>query len=302
MQVLKLRLVSVGRGLLLVTLRLCSRWHGQFCGSSCSEHISAPRPGFVELVSSARASCASRKRGENRRFIALSLFPSSERSHQKTQADKAHRPPLDDFTAMSKAERAPERSLVQPAAHDKKRLRDCSSERSEGRLPQPGLSGGAWALLHIQPLSPPPALERGQRTASGPWHHCSIASWALTASSLRVCQAGSHHQKVLLFHARCSSALAVSGAQGPFLSTTSTALWGCFANVTLGFLPPSLCSVEASHGRRWPKLLVSSCEPHTSQPYSPATVHLLRRLCSCQCELTGHLQHRCEYLVPLRGF
>lgn len=107
----------------------------------------------MELENSARVSCANRKRGENRRFIALSLFPSSERSHQKIQPDKAHRPPLDDFTAVSKAERAPERSLVQPPAYDKKRLRDCSSERSEGRLPRPGLSGGAWALLHIQPLS-----------------------------------------------------------------------------------------------------------------------------------------------------
>lgn len=86
--------------------------------------------------------------------MALSLFPSSERSQHKTQADKAHRLPLDDFMAVSKAEGAPERSLVQPPAHDKKRLRDCSSERSEGRLPRPGLSGGAWALLLIS-LSPP---------------------------------------------------------------------------------------------------------------------------------------------------
>lgn len=73
--------------------------------------------------------------------MALSLFPSSERSQHKAQADKAHRPPLDDFMAVSKAERAPERSLVQPPAHDKKRLRDCSSERSEGRLPGQGARG-----------------------------------------------------------------------------------------------------------------------------------------------------------------
>jgi len=132
----------------------------------------------MELVNSARASCADRKRGENRRFIALSLFPSSERSHQKIQPDKAHRPPLDDFTAVSKAERVPERSLVQPPACDKKRLRDCSSERSEGRLPRPGLSGGAWALLHIQPLSPSGLLEGGTHCfwALSPPQQCLVCS------------------------------------------------------------------------------------------------------------------------------
>lgn len=142
--------------------RLCSR-SSPGAGSATAQLSAAARgrddvepdpAGFMELPRPARASCADRKRGENRSFIALSLFPSSERSHQKIQPDKAHRPALDDFTAVSKAERAPERSLVQPPAYDKKRLRDCSSERSEGRLPRPGLSGGAWALLHTQPLSP----------------------------------------------------------------------------------------------------------------------------------------------------
>lgn len=132
----------------------------------------------MELVNSARVSCATRKRGENWRFIALSLFPSSERSHQKIQPDKAHRPPLDDFMAVSKAERAPERSLVQPPAYDKKRLRDCSSERSEGRLPRPGLSGGAWALLHIQPLSPFSLGEGGMHCfwALSPPQQCLVCS------------------------------------------------------------------------------------------------------------------------------
>lgn len=160
--------------------RLCSSGWSQFVGTSsrsvcgcaragtggttacsavstalqCRDGVEPSLSGFVELANSAQDSCANRKRGENWSFIALSLFPSSERSHQKIQPDKAHRPPLDDFAAVSKAERAPERSLVQPPACDKKRLRDCSSERSEGRLPRPGLSGEAWALLHIQSLSP----------------------------------------------------------------------------------------------------------------------------------------------------
>lgn len=201
---------------------------------------------------------------------------------------------------MSKAERAPERSLVQPPAYDKKRLRDCSSERSEGRLPRPGLSGGAWALLHIQPLSPF-GLGEGGLHCFWPGRHRSNALCALTASSSRVSRAGSRHQKVLLFHAKCSSALAVSGAHGPCLSITTRCQWIFLANVILHFLPPSLCSVEASHGHWWPKLLVSGCDPHTSQPHSAATVHLLGRLCSCQHEFTGRLQHSREYLVPFGG-
>ncbi|XP_062451441.1 KAT8 regulatory NSL complex subunit 1 isoform X2 [Rhea pennata] len=68
---------------------------------------------------------------KDRHKLVNSFFTAAKRSHQKIQPDKAHRPPLDDFTAVSKAERAPERSLVQPPAYDKKRLRDCSSERSE---------------------------------------------------------------------------------------------------------------------------------------------------------------------------
>lgn len=163
------------------------------------------------------------------------------------------------------------------------------------------VSRGELGLCCISSLSPPSASEKGECTASGPCRHRSNASCALTASSPRASQAGSHHQKVLLFHAKCSSALAISGAHGPFLSINTP--FGFFANVILHFLPPSLCSVEASHGRRWPKLLVSSCNPHTSQPYSTATVHLLGRLCSCQHEFTGHLQHSRKYLVPFwRGF
>ncbi|XP_015741256.1 KAT8 regulatory NSL complex subunit 1 isoform X1 [Coturnix japonica] len=68
---------------------------------------------------------------KDRHKLVNSFFTAAKRSQHKAQADKAHRPPLDDFMAVSKAERAPERSLVQPPAHDKKRLRDCSSERSE---------------------------------------------------------------------------------------------------------------------------------------------------------------------------
>ncbi|XP_026535545.1 KAT8 regulatory NSL complex subunit 1 isoform X1 [Notechis scutatus] len=52
-------------------------------------------------------------------------------SHHKIEPDKAYRQPLNDVRAAPKAERAPERSLILTAVHERKRLRDSSSERSE---------------------------------------------------------------------------------------------------------------------------------------------------------------------------
>lgn len=91
-------------------------------------------------------------------------------------------------------------------------------------------------------------------------------------------------------------------AHGPFLSAaTPSGGLGFFANVVVHFLSPSLCSVEAPHGRRWPELPVSSCDPHPSQPHSSAALRLLRGLCSRQLCFPGHLWHCCEYLLPSQG-
>lgn len=166
---------------------------------------------------------------------------------------------------MSKAERAPERSLVQPPAYDKKRLRDCSSERSEGRLPRPGLSGGAWALLHIQPLSPF-GLGEGGLHCFWPGRHRSNALCALTASSSRVSRAGSRHQKVLLFHAKCSSALAVSGAHGPCLSITTRCQWIFLANVFFIFSRPPCVVLKHHTDIGGPSYLSAAATP---TPHSP---------------------------------
>ncbi|XP_019379161.1 PREDICTED: KAT8 regulatory NSL complex subunit 1 isoform X1 [Gavialis gangeticus] len=68
---------------------------------------------------------------KDRHKLVNSFFTTAKRSHHKILPDKAYRQPLDDLMAMSKAERAPERSLIQPPAHDTNRLRDYSSERSE---------------------------------------------------------------------------------------------------------------------------------------------------------------------------
>ncbi|XP_019403996.1 PREDICTED: KAT8 regulatory NSL complex subunit 1 isoform X2 [Crocodylus porosus] len=68
---------------------------------------------------------------KDRHKLVNSFFTTAKRSHHKILPDKAYRQPLDDLMAMSKAERAPERSLIQPPAHDTNHLRDYSSERSE---------------------------------------------------------------------------------------------------------------------------------------------------------------------------
>uniref|UniRef100_A0A8B9ZTQ8 KAT8 regulatory NSL complex subunit 1 n=1 Tax=Anas zonorhyncha TaxID=75864 RepID=A0A8B9ZTQ8_9AVES len=109
------------------------------------EKIKAPKKLSLKHRAPMPTSSLSDPIRKDRHKLVNSFFTAAKRSHQKIQPDKAHRPALDDFTAVSKAERAPERSLVQPPAYDKKRLRDCSSERSEGRLPRPGLSGGTMS-------------------------------------------------------------------------------------------------------------------------------------------------------------
>ncbi|NXN28401.1 KANL1 protein, partial [Nycticryphes semicollaris] len=102
---------------------------------------------------------------KDRHKLVNSFFTAAKRSQQKIQPDKAHRPPLDDFTAVSKAERAPERSLVQPPAYDKKRLRDSSSERSEV-LKHHADVGGPSYLSAAAPPTPHSPIARQLSTSS----------------------------------------------------------------------------------------------------------------------------------------
>ncbi|XP_068775558.1 KAT8 regulatory NSL complex subunit 1 isoform X1 [Struthio camelus] len=102
---------------------------------------------------------------KDRHKLVNSFFTAAKRSHQKIQPDKAHRPPLDDFTAVSKAERAPERSLVQPPAYDKKRLRDCSSERSEVLKHHTDVGGPSYLSAAVTP-TPHSPIARQLSTSS----------------------------------------------------------------------------------------------------------------------------------------
>lgn len=148
-------------------------------------------------------------------------------------------------------------------------------------------------MLHPQPLCP----REGGTHCFGPSRHRSNASCALNCFFPRAApsEGASLSCKVLLStgHFWCTWS---------FLATT-TPLGGLdfFANVVVHFLPPSPCSVEASHGCRWPELPVSSCDPRPSQPHSSAALHLLRGLRSRQLHFPGHLRHRREYLLPSGG-
>ncbi|NXW47459.1 KANL1 protein, partial [Nyctiprogne leucopyga] len=104
---------------------------------------------------------------KDRHKLVNSFFTAAKRSHQKIQADKAHRPTLDDFTAVSKAERAPERSLVQPPACDKKRLRDCSSERSEVLKHHTDVGGPSYLSASATPTPHSPIARQLSTSSEG---------------------------------------------------------------------------------------------------------------------------------------
>ncbi|XP_075299898.1 KAT8 regulatory NSL complex subunit 1 isoform X2 [Opisthocomus hoazin] len=104
---------------------------------------------------------------KDRHKLVNSFFTAAKRSHQKIQPDKAHRPPLDDFTAVSKAERVPERSLVQPPACDKKRLRDCSSERSEVLKHHTDVGGPSYLSASVTPTPHSPIARQLSTSSEG---------------------------------------------------------------------------------------------------------------------------------------
>uniref|UniRef100_A0A803VC89 PEHE domain-containing protein n=1 Tax=Ficedula albicollis TaxID=59894 RepID=A0A803VC89_FICAL len=100
----------------------------------------------------------------DRHRLVNSFFSSAKRSHPK--ADKAHRPPLEDFSAVAKAERAPERSAP-PPAFDKKRLRDGSSERSEVLKHHPDVGGPSYLAAAVTPTPHSPIARQLSTSSEG---------------------------------------------------------------------------------------------------------------------------------------
>ncbi|XP_005235919.1 KAT8 regulatory NSL complex subunit 1 isoform X1 [Falco peregrinus] len=131
------------------------------------EKIKAPKKLSLKHRAPMPTSSLSDPARKDRHKLVNSFFTAAKRSHQKIQPDKAHRPPLDDFTAVSKAERAPERSLVQPPACDKKRLRDCSSERSEVLKHHTDVGGPSYLSAAVTPTPHSPIARQLSTSSEG---------------------------------------------------------------------------------------------------------------------------------------
>ncbi|KAM9174821.1 KAT8 regulatory NSL complex subunit 1 isoform 2-T3 [Mergus octosetaceus] len=131
------------------------------------EKIKAPKKLSLKHRAPMPTSSLSDPIRKDRHKLVNSFFTAAKRSHQKIQPDKAHRPALDDFTAVSKAERAPERSLVQPPAYDKKRLRDCSSERSEVLKHHADVSGPSYLSAAATPAPHSPIARQLSTSSEG---------------------------------------------------------------------------------------------------------------------------------------
>ncbi|XP_068517268.1 KAT8 regulatory NSL complex subunit 1 isoform X2 [Anas acuta] len=131
------------------------------------EKIKAPKKLSLKHRAPMPTSSLSDPIRKDRHKLVNSFFTAAKRSHQKIQPDKAHRPALDDFTAVSKAERAPERSLVQPPAYDKKRLRDCSSERSEVLKHHADVGGPSYLSAAATPAPHSPIARQLSTSSEG---------------------------------------------------------------------------------------------------------------------------------------
>ncbi|XP_030396898.1 KAT8 regulatory NSL complex subunit 1 isoform X2 [Gopherus evgoodei] len=95
------------------------------------EKIKPPKKLSLKHRASVSASSLSDPARKDRHKLVNSFFTAAKCSHHRIQPDKAHRQPLDDLMAVSRAQRVPERSLILPPAHDKKQLWDSLHERRE---------------------------------------------------------------------------------------------------------------------------------------------------------------------------
>ncbi|XP_039214963.1 KAT8 regulatory NSL complex subunit 1 isoform X2 [Crotalus tigris] len=95
------------------------------------EKIKPPKKFVLKHRSTGPLSSLSDSMRKDRHKLVNTFLAAATCSHHKIEPDKAHRQPLNDVRAALKAERAPERSLILTAVHERKRLRDSSSKRSE---------------------------------------------------------------------------------------------------------------------------------------------------------------------------
>ncbi|XP_042329331.1 KAT8 regulatory NSL complex subunit 1 isoform X2 [Sceloporus undulatus] len=113
-----------------MSLHFQSMLKSQLQNKPC-EKIKPPKKLMVKHRPTMTPSTLSDSARKDRHKLVNTFLTAATCSHHKIEPDKAHRQSLDDLRAAPKAERAPERSLILTPVHERKRLRDSSSERSE---------------------------------------------------------------------------------------------------------------------------------------------------------------------------
>nr|XP_060637081.1 KAT8 regulatory NSL complex subunit 1 isoform X1 [Anolis sagrei ordinatus]XP_060637082.1 KAT8 regulatory NSL complex subunit 1 isoform X1 [Anolis sagrei ordinatus] len=113
-----------------MSLHFQSMLKSQLQNKSC-EKIKPPKKLMLKHRPTMPPSTLSDSARKDRHKLVNTFLAAATCSHHKIEPDKAHRQSLDDLRAAPKAERAPERSLILTPVHERKRLRDSSSERSE---------------------------------------------------------------------------------------------------------------------------------------------------------------------------
>ncbi|XP_015682261.1 KAT8 regulatory NSL complex subunit 1-like, partial [Protobothrops mucrosquamatus] len=125
-----------------VSLHLQSMLKSQLQNKPC-EKIKPPKKLTLKHRPTVPPSSLSDSACKHRHKLVNTFLAAATCSHHKIEPDKAHRQPLNDVRAAPKVERAPERSLILTAVHERKRLQD-SSKRSEVLKHHPEIGGPSY--------------------------------------------------------------------------------------------------------------------------------------------------------------
>ncbi|XP_060547667.1 KAT8 regulatory NSL complex subunit 1 isoform X5 [Pantherophis guttatus] len=158
------------------------------------EKIKPPKKLTLKHRSTVPPSSLSDSMRKDRHKLVNTFLAAATCSHHKIEPDKAYRQSLNDVRAAPKAERAPERSLILTAVHERKRLRDSSSERSEVFKHHAEIGGPSYlssAMASTAHSSFMRQLSTSSENSIPP-----VATSSLGSSSATVSQVG-HHFKSL---------------------------------------------------------------------------------------------------------
>ncbi|XP_034991632.2 KAT8 regulatory NSL complex subunit 1 isoform X1 [Zootoca vivipara] len=120
---------------------------------------------------------------KDRHKLVNTFLAAATCSHHKTEPDKAHRQPLGDLRAAPKAERAPERSLILTPVHERKRLRDSSSERSEVLKHHADIGGPSYLSSNMASVAHSPIVRQLSTSSENSIPSASTSSLGASSAS-----------------------------------------------------------------------------------------------------------------------